>query len=139
MSVEENTALIHRIVEAVNRGELDVVDELFAADYVDHSRPGLPPGPAGAKAFFALARAAFPDLSVTIAETIAEGDRVAVRGALRGTHRGDFMGIPPTGTRVTVSLIDINRIAGGKLVERWANQDDLGLLRQLGVLPAPGQ
>jgi predicted ester cyclase len=138
VSIEQNKALIRRIIEAVNRDDLALVDDLFAADYVDHSRPDQPPGPAGPKQFFALARAAFPDLTATIDELIAEGDTVVVRGTIRGTHRGDFLGIAPTGKPVTLSLIDINRIRGGRLAERWAVQDDLGLLQQLGVIPAPG-
>ena len=115
------------------------MERFFAPDYVDHSRPGLPPGPEGVTAFIAVVRAAFPDLVVGIADTVAEGDKVAVRGTLRGTHRGEFLGIPPTGKPFAVSFIDLNRIAGGKLVERWASQDDLGMLQQLGVIPASGQ
>lgn len=139
MSTAEHVALVHRAVEAFNRGDLAAVDALFAADYVDHdpSRPDLPPGPAGVKQAWAAMRAAFPDLQATIAETVAEGDKVAVRGTIRGTHEGELMGIPPTGKRVTVTLIDVNRIAGGRLVERWAEVDTLGLLQQLGVIPGP--
>ena len=84
-------------------------------------------------------RAAFPDLQATIEDLIAEGHKVAVRGTLRGTHPGELLGIPPTGAQVTVPLIDINRIEAGKLVERWGEADMLGLLHQLGVIPAPGQ
>lgn len=137
MSAEEtrNKELVHRAVAAFNLGDWDAVDRLFAADYVDHdpSRPDLPPGPAGVK----QAWAAFPDLEATIEDLVADGDKVAVRGSIRGTHGGDLMGMPPTGRRVTVTLIDVNRIAGGKLAERWAETDTVGLLQQLGAMPGP--
>jgi predicted ester cyclase len=70
---------------------------------------------------------------------ITEGDKVAVRGTISGTHQGDLMGIPPTGRQVTVTLIDVNRIEDGKLVERWGVSDMLGMMQQLGVIPEPGQ
>lgn len=141
MSSEENEAIVREAVEAFNQGDPEAVDRLFAADYVDHdpSRAGLPPGPDGVKQAWSMFRAAFPDLRATIDDMIAEGDRVAVRGEVRGTHRGELMGIPPTGKRVTVTLIDINRIDNGKLVERWGETDMLGMMRQLGVVPAPEQ
>jgi predicted ester cyclase len=77
---------------------------------------------------------AFPDLQITVEDMVAEGDKVAVRWRLRATHQGEFMGIPPTGNQVTMTGIDINRLEGGRLVERWGNEDMLGLLQQLGVM-----
>jgi predicted ester cyclase len=74
---------------------------------------------------------AFPDLQITVEDMVAEGDKVAVRWRLRATHQGEFMGIPPTGNQVTMTGIDINRLEGGRLVERWGNEDMLGLLQQL--------
>jgi predicted ester cyclase len=141
MSVEENKALVHRAVAAFNQTDFAAADRLFAAHYVDHdrSRAGLPPGPEGIKQAWGMFRAAFPDLRATIEEMIAEGDRVAVRGVIRGTHQGELMGIPPTGRPVSVALIDINRIEGGQLVERWGEADMLGLLQQLGAIRMPGQ
>lgn len=141
MPAAENKAIVQSAVEAFNRGDWDAVDRLFAADYVDHdpSRAGLPPGPEGVKQAWSMFRAAFPDLQGTIEDMITEGDKVVVRGVVRGTHQGELMGIPPTGKRVTVTLIDINRIEGGKLVERWAEQDNLGMMQQLGVISQPGQ
>jgi len=82
---------------------------------------------------------AFPDLHFTVEDFIAEGDKVVARLTVRGTQQGIFMGIPPTGKHATVTAIDINRMAGGKSVEHWLNMDTLGLLQQLGVIPAPGQ
>jgi steroid delta-isomerase-like uncharacterized protein len=140
VSEEENLALIRRAVEAFNRGDLAAVDALFAADFVDHDpgRAGLPPGPAGVKQAWGLFRAAFPDLRVEIEDTVAAGDKVAVRGVVRGTHRGDLLGIAPTGRAVTVPLLDLNRLAAGRLAERWGLIDLLGLLQQVGAAPAPG-
>ena len=139
MSVEEHKTLVHRAVEAFNRGDLDAVDWLFAPDYVDHdrSRANLPPGPSGVKQAWKLFRTAFPDLQATIEDVVTERDKVAVRGSIRGTHHGELMGIPPTGKPVTVTLMDVNRIEGGRLAERWANFDQLGLMQQLGVIPVP--
>jgi len=141
MSAEENKAIVQRTVDAFNHTDMDAVDRLFAADYVDHdrSRADLPPGPAGVKLAWQALRAAFPDLHATIEEMVAEGDKVAVRGVIRGTHQGELMGMPPTGKAVTMALTDINRIAGGQLAERWGEADMLGLLQQLGATPAPGQ
>jgi steroid delta-isomerase-like uncharacterized protein len=139
MSTDENRAIVRSAVEAFNRGDWDAVNRLFAADYVDHdpSRAGLPPGPEGVKQAWSMFRAAFPDLQGTVKDMIAEGDKVVVRGVVRGTHRGELMGIPPTGRQMTVTLIDINRIEGGKLVERWGVSDMLGMMQQLGVTERP--
>jgi len=137
MSSEENKAIVREAAEAFNRNDLDAVDRLFAADYVDRdpSRAGLPPGPDGVKQAWSMFRAAFPDLQVTVEDTIADDDKVAVRGVVRGTHQGELMGMPPTGSTVTAALIDINRIENGRLVERWRETDMLGMMQQLGVVP----
>ncbi len=141
-TAEENKALFRRFMEEVaNQGNIDAVDELVAPDAVEHEElpPGTPPGREGVKHFFALLRNAFPDLRVTIDDQIAEGDKVVSRVTLSGTHKGEFVGIPPTGKTVTFGAIDIIRVAGGKLVEHWGVTDNLGLLQQLGVVPPPGQ
>jgi predicted ester cyclase len=82
---------------------------------------------------------AFPRYEINPEDVIAEADKVVVRGAVRATHKGDLMGIPPTGIEVTVPLIIIYRIADGKVAQHWMNADMLGLMQQLGVVPAPGQ
>jgi len=82
---------------------------------------------------------AFPDLHFTVEDMIAEGDKVVARLTARGTQAGAFMGIPPTGKQASITAIDINHMAGGKSVEHWLEMDTLGLLQQLGVIPAPGQ
>jgi steroid delta-isomerase-like uncharacterized protein len=137
MSVAEHKALIHRAVDAFNQGDLSAVDQLFTPDYVDHdpSRAGLPPGPAGVKLAWQGFRAAFPDAQVTVDDSVAEGQTVAVRGTLRGTHHGELMGIPATARPVRVTFIDFNRIANGQMAERWAEADTLGLMQQVGAIP----
>jgi predicted ester cyclase len=89
------------------------------------------------KQFFDMFHAAFPDSSRTIEDQIAEGELVATRVTLNGTHRGEFQGISPTGKRIAVTGIWIDRVAGGKIVERWGAVDMLGLMQQLGAIPAP--
>ena len=84
-------------------------------------------------------RTAFPDLHLTVEDMIAEGDMVVSRLKARGTHRGDLMGIAPTGKQATVDAIDITRVAGGQLVERWGIIDMLGMMQQIGVIPVPGR
>jgi predicted ester cyclase len=140
MSTEENKALVRRIsLEGFNQGNPAVLDEVVAADAFDHSpAPGLPPGPEGYKQFILILRAAFPDLEYTIDQQLAEGDMVATRVTGHGTHLGEFMGIPPTGKRVTWTQTHLSRMVAGKLVEHWADVDQLGMLQQLGVIPALG-
>ena len=141
MSVEENKAAFRRIPEeVVNTGNLALADELFAADYVEHVAvpPGTPPGVEGFKAFFTMLRAAFPDLRYTVEAILAEDDLVAGHVTVRGTHRGEFMGIAPTGRQATWTETHVGRYENGKLVEHWGDSDDLGLLQQLGAVPAPG-
>lgn len=142
MSTEESKAAARRVYGTLNNalrtGDLAALDEVIAANAVDHNpAPGQAPGLEGIKRAFGVFRVAFPDLHFTVEDLIAEGDRVACRITTRGTHTGDFQGIPPTGKRVTQTGIDILRLAGGKIVERWGEFDSLGLLQQLGVVPGP--
>jgi steroid delta-isomerase-like uncharacterized protein len=142
MSVEENRALIQRFVEeAFNRGNLDVVDEIYAPVYVGHTA-GLSEqtsGPEGVKGFVELYRSAFPDLHTTIEDIVTEGDKVAYRWTAVGTHRGGLLGVPPSNNRVELKGITIERIEDGKIVETYNNFDQLGMLRQIGAIPAPEQ
>ena len=141
MSAEENKAIVRRFVEEVqNRGDLAALDELCAPDFVNHSAPpGVPPTREGLEQLTALFRRAFPDGQMAIEEMLAEGDRVATRKTFRGTHQGDLMGLPPTGRRVEIGLIDIVRVVDGRVVEHWNAVDNLGMMQQLGAIPAPGQ
>ena len=138
MSAEENKALVRRYVEAIHGGNLDEGEEMLAPDFAFHV-PGTP-GPLDREGFrqlFTGLLAAFPDLAIANQELIAEEDKVAGRWITRGTHRGDLWGIPPTGKQVTITSIDINRIANGRIAERWHEYDALGMMQQLGVIPAP--
>jgi steroid delta-isomerase-like uncharacterized protein len=145
-SSDANKALIHRIVaEAFNAGDLDFIDEVLAADYLDHQAgPGAPAGPAAFKSFVRAFRATFPDVQVAVEDLVAEGDRVALRVILRGTQRGALGPIPATGLTVEFAGYHVYRVADGKVAEHWGLQDDLGLLLQLGVIapdvvpPTPG-
>lgn len=137
MSAEHNKTVVRRFVQEVwSKGNLAAVAELVAPNVVDHNPlPGQAPGIEGIKQVVTTFRNAFPDARFTSEDLVTEGDRVVTRWTGRGTHKSEFEGIAPTGRQVTMTGIDIFRVVGGKIVERWANQDDLGLLRQLGVIP----
>jgi len=142
MSTEQNKALLRRLMEEVfNRGNTGLIDELFAPDFVEHEElpPGIPAGSEGVKQMSTMFRSAFPDFKATIDDMIAEGDRVVLRSTWSGTHKGEFMGIAPTSKRVSFGVIDIVRIAGGKFVEHWGQMDSMGMMQQLGGIPAPGE
>jgi steroid delta-isomerase-like uncharacterized protein len=138
MSPEENKAVVRRFVEEVfNQGNLAAVDQFLAAEYRDaNALPGQEPGREGAKRAFSLYQEVFPDLRYTIEEMIAEGDTVVTRVTFRGTHRGAFLGIPPTNRQVNVPAVHITRLVEGTIREHWSLMDDLGLMQQLGVVPA---
>lgn len=140
MSTEENKALIRRFYEEVfNKKNLAAIDDFFAPDHVDHTLPpGLPVGPEGTKQAIAMTLSGFPDLHITVEDMIAEGDKVVTWFTTHGTQQGALGSIPPTGKHVTVSTIEITRIAGGKIVEDWGLDDRLGMLQQLGLVPAMG-
>ena len=140
MSVEENKAVLRRVAEEIfNKGDLAVVDEVIASNYVYHGSGGQEyKGPEGFKQIVTMFRTAFPDLRVTLEDMVAEGDKVAHRLTIRGTHKGELMGIAPTGKQVTISVVTISRFAGGKEVESWSNSDQLGMMQQMGVAPPMG-
>lgn len=119
--------------EVANHGNLEVVDTLVDPGYVEHEvpAPGDPVGREGIKHFFAVLRQAFPDLELTVEDQMVEGDRVVARVRCRGTHRGDFLGVPATGKRVSYEAIDIVRIVDGRVIEHWGVTDTFGLLQQL--------
>ena len=137
MAVDQNKALIHRLYEeALNKGNLAVVDEIIAPNYVRHGlAPGAPLGPESTKQVFTMMRTAFPDLRITIEPMVGEGNMVAAQLTHRGTHKGEFMGIASTGKQVTVTAIGIYRFAGNKLEEAWIQMDEIGMLQQLGAVP----
>jgi predicted ester cyclase len=136
---EENKALMRRELEEVwNKHNPDAVDEIYAPDFVHHNAPpGMPNDRKTHKALVGMYLGAFPDLKSTIDILVAEGDMVVSRSTGTGTHTGELMGIAPTGKRMTVTTIAISRIAGGKIAEMWSEVDTMGMMQQLGVVPAP--
>jgi steroid delta-isomerase-like uncharacterized protein len=141
MSVENDKATLRRFVEEYwNKGNLAVVDEVFAPNFQDRNPfAGAAPDRGGLKQAITAYRAAFSDQSLTIDDLIAEGDKVVWRWTHRGAHTGSLMGVPATGNPITFSGITMERFADGKIVERWSQVDLLGFMQQLGMLSAPGQ
>jgi steroid delta-isomerase-like uncharacterized protein len=143
VSMEENKALTRRVIEEANsKGNLDVVDEFIAPDYVLHT-PTAPTGEVHGtedyKQLISRQRSAAPDLNFTVEDQIAEGEKVVTRYSASGTHQEEFMDAAPTGNQVTTTGIVISRIADGKIVEEWLEWDVLGLMQQLGAIPELGQ
>lgn len=139
MSTEQNKALVRQMVEEIfNRGNMSRADEFLAPDFVEREElpPGIPRDREGVKQLTAMLRSAFPDFKATIDDIVAEGDKVVIRQTWSGTQKGEFMGVPPTGKSVSFGVIDIIRIAGGKAVEHWGQMDSMGLMQQLGAIPA---
>ena len=138
MSAEENKALVERFVEEVwNEGNAAAADELFVPDAQIHMPTREVVDVDGLKGFAGAFRGSFPDWHSTFEELVAEGERVAERWTGRGTHRGELMGIPPTGKRVEVPGSVFYRIVGGKIVEFRGQLDMMGIMQQLGVMPSP--
>ena len=137
MLAEDNKALVRRFVdEAQSRGNTDLINEICSVEFVNHSAPPrLPADREGIKIVTAMFRRAFPDSYFTVEDMIAEADKVATRKTFHGTHEGEFMDIPPSGLRVTMGLIDVVRITDGQVMEHWSVGDNLGMMRQLGVIP----
>jgi predicted ester cyclase len=122
----------------ISRGDEAVAERIIHPDFVDHTNPpGMQHGLAGHKAIVRLFRTAFPDQWWQIEDLIAEGDKIVARTTMTGTHQGDFFGIPPTGRSVTLTGVHIMRVADGRVIEHWGSNDDLGMMRQLGVVPEP--
>jgi steroid delta-isomerase-like uncharacterized protein len=131
--VTDPRELVSRLhAELFASGSLDALDRYFAPDVVSHNMPpGFPPGIEGVRRFFATFRDAFPDVEVRVDEVLVEGDRAAVATTITGTPRGELLGLAPTGRRVSVTGIDLVRVADGRIVEHRGLTDTVGLLRQL--------
>jgi steroid delta-isomerase-like uncharacterized protein len=137
MSTTNKTVSRRLVEEAFNQGKYDVIEGLVAPTFVNHDpATGDVKGPQGTRELIEGYRSAFPDLKITIEEQIAEGDLVATRWTATGTQKGELMGIAPTGKESTVTGVTIDKIKDGKIVESWTNWDTLGMMRQLGVVPA---
>jgi predicted ester cyclase len=135
MSAENKVVLRRFYEEFWNGGNPDAADELLHPDYVDHQPvPGATPGIEGFKELVAEWHKGFPDMSETIEDLIAEGDKVVGRFTFRGTHTGEFFGIAPTGLKAEMVGIDICRIVDGRIKEFWYSEQLMDLYRQLGVL-----
>jgi predicted ester cyclase len=126
--------------EVFSQGKVEVVDEIVAPDYVERGPvpPGIEPNRDGLKKFVQMFRDAFPDIKVTTVATAVNGDELWVQSSFTGTHKGEFAGIPPTGKKVTVMMFDRVKTKDGKAVEHWGLSDDMGMMTQLGVIPAMG-
>jgi len=141
MPTEQNKAALVRLYEeAINKGNLAVLSEIIAPEYVYHGVGGIElKGPEGFRQYIAMLRTAFPDLKFTLVNVVAEGDYVAHRFTLTGTHKGDLRGIAPTGKRVTATGNVLSRFSGGKEAEAWMEYDTLALYQQLGMMPISGR
>jgi len=140
VSGERNRALVRRFWEGlVSTGDLELADELLARGFIVHYAGNPPMDRDGFLRFLGALRIAFPDVRASVEDLLAERDEVAVRWSWHGTQRGSFMGIPATGKPVTGSGVGIFRIADGRIVEDFVQEDTLGLMQQLGAIPAPGQ
>jgi steroid delta-isomerase-like uncharacterized protein len=135
MSVEENKQIVRRYQEIYNSNQLDSLGEVVSENLLTpRIMPGIPSGIQGAKAAHQMMLTGFPDYQTAIDDLIAEDDKVVARITMSGTHTGNFMGIPATGKQVVFTGIYIARIADGKIVEHWGEEDGVSLLIQLGVL-----
>jgi steroid delta-isomerase-like uncharacterized protein len=135
---ETNKVVARRFGEEVwGRGDMQAAEEVLAEDFIEHNPvPGQAPGGEGHEQVLKVWRAAFPDLTITVDDLLADGDRVGLRWTAHATHRGELMGMPATGRRVTLTGIDILRIVDGRIVERWSEFNHAEMLQQLGALPA---
>jgi steroid delta-isomerase-like uncharacterized protein len=135
MSIEENKRIVRRYQDIYNSNNLDHLIEVVSEDLLTPNiMPGVPHGLEGAKAAHRIMLAGFPDYQTIIKDVISEGDKVAARIKMTGTHTGEFIGIPATGRQVSFTGIYFARIANGKIVEHWGEEDSVSLLQQLGVL-----
>ena len=143
MPEAENRALFERYFDEVaNKDNLDLADEIFAADYQHHDPANPDPRPMigsqAVKDHLTSLKSAFPDLVFDIDDIVAEGDSIVVRWTARGTNTGDYFGMPATGKPIDITGMNTWNTRDGMAIEGWVNRDDMGLLQQLGVVPTPG-
>ncbi|MEJ1097126.1 MULTISPECIES: ester cyclase [unclassified Pseudoxanthomonas] len=138
MTTESNKQVMSRFLEFINTASEALADELISPDAVFHVPGRADPvkGPEGYLEIIAMMRSGFPDIQWSLEETIAEGDKVAARFIMRGTHKGPFFGVPATGKSIQVQAMNIYRLSDGKFVEERGQPDLLGLLQQIGAIPA---
>jgi steroid delta-isomerase-like uncharacterized protein len=127
--------LLRHIFKELNKGNIDMVDELFTEDFADrYPAPGETPDREGFKQFLSGLHKSFPDWRWSLEDFFSEGDKIAYRFTMKGTDKGGYIGLPPTGREINFAGIGILRFAGGKVVERWTIGDSMALLHQLGIL-----
>jgi steroid delta-isomerase-like uncharacterized protein len=133
----DHAATMRRAYDLLNAGDIDGFGDLLADDFVEHEElPGLEAGKEGVKSFFRVYRAAFPDLHMSAEDVLPSGDKVVARARATGTHEGEFMGMPATGKRVDVQLVDIIRFGDDGLAhEHWGVFDAMTMMQQLGAIP----
>jgi steroid delta-isomerase-like uncharacterized protein len=139
MSLDDNIAVVRRHHDLLRHFDEAAADAIWAEEIAFYEPQQVIRGREAGKRRFRVFREAFPDITATLYEVVAQDDKVAARYALEGTHRAPFAGVPATGKRVTLTGIAIFRLAEGRIVEGWGCADFLGFLQQLGALPAPGQ
>lgn len=140
MSTHDNKEMVRRFYDLISTGNLDELDRYVSKDITDHNpTPGQRPGIEGLKEYLQQYRSAFSDLRPEFHDQIAEGDKVVSNVTIHGRHTGEFQGIPPTGKEHSFHLVDIVRLSGGKIVEHWGVEDNLGFLTQLGAIPEFGE
>jgi steroid delta-isomerase-like uncharacterized protein len=134
MSKQANIEAQTKFGEAVNSGNLEIMNDLVAPDAIENDpAPGQAKGPKGYIDFFTKLRTAFPDLKLEVEQQVADDDNVAFAYTMTGTHKGDFNGIPATGKSVKARGLQISKFKNGKMIERWGSSDELGILKQLGA------
>jgi steroid delta-isomerase-like uncharacterized protein len=139
MSADQNKATARKFYDLYGQGDLDAIAQTILAENVTVHFSGIP-GPMDLEAYRqvgAMFRVAFPDGHMTIEQQIADGDVVVTRSTFRGTHNGPLQGMPATGRKVELVIVVIDRFAGGRIIERWDASDQLGMMMQLGAIPAP--
>jgi predicted ester cyclase len=138
MSPNDNKKTIRTFIEEFQgRRNLGIINDYLTPEFVDHTAPpGAPKSREGVTGFFSQFYAAFPDFHAIIHDQVAEGNKVVTRKTFHGTHRGEFLGIPATGREIAVDVFDILELSDGKVISHWGILDQLGLMQQLGVVPA---
>ncbi len=139
MPSQDTSSFMRRFVDFINTASQQLAEELVSPDAVFHVPGRAEPvwGPAGYLAIIGMMRGGFPDVQWTLEQMVTEGDTVAARFTMRGTHRGAFFGVPPTGRPIQIQAMNFYRLAGGKIVEERGQPDLLGLMQQIGAVPAP--
>jgi steroid delta-isomerase-like uncharacterized protein len=134
MSKQANIAAQTKFGEAINSGNLEIMNDLVAPDAIENDpAPGQAKGAQGYIDFFTKLRAAFPDMKIAVETLVADEDNVAFAYTLTGTHNGDFNGIPATGKKIKARGMQISKFKDGQMVERWGSSDEIGILKQIGA------